>query len=67
MPDEELKTADEWLQHSDFKHVCLMDPDGWDRKNFDESWAEKITRSEFEERLMHSTVIYDASKRGEKS
>ena len=60
---EDLKSADEWLQHKDFKHVQLMDPDGWDRKNFDASWNEEITRSEFEQRLMHSTAIHDASKK----
>ena len=61
---ENLKSADEWLRHKDFKHIQLMDPDGWDRKNFDVSWNEKITRAEFEQRLMHSTCIRDASQRG---
>lgn len=37
-------------------HVEILDPDGWDRKNFDESWSEPITRAEFERRAMASTV-----------
>lgn len=35
--------------------VTISDPDGWDRKDFDASWSEKITREEFELRLGRST------------
>lgn len=35
--------------------VTVMDADGWDRKNHEASWAEKITREEFERRLATST------------
>lgn len=51
---EDLRTSEEWSK------VCVfnvLDPDGWDRKNFDYSWKQElITRKEFEERLTLSTV-----------
>lgn len=37
-------------------NVRVLDPDGWDRTNFDESWNELITEEEFKKRLMRSTV-----------
>ena len=52
----ELKTSDEWQK---LCHVIVYDPDGWDRKNYDYSWKEeKITREEFEKRLMISTCHF---------
>ncbi len=36
----------------------IIDPAGWDRTNFDESFhKEKITRAEFERRVANSTCI----------
>ena len=52
---EDLRTPDEWLEDDDFKGVIVMDPDGWDRQNYEESWAEKITRDEFGNRMGRST------------
>ena len=50
----ELKTSEEWQK------LCkaeVLDPDGWDRKNFQFSWYEEnISRSEFEKRLVLSTI-----------
>lgn len=43
--------------------VTISDPDGWDRKNFDASWSEKITREEFELRLSRSTHADNAALR----
>lgn len=35
----------------------VLDPDGWDRRNFIFSWhEEEITRDEFDRRYMASTV-----------
>lgn len=51
-----LKNSDEWLKEL-FPDCQVLDPDGWDRKNFDISWAEKITKKEFSKRFMYSTVI----------
>ena len=52
--DNELKTSAEWQS---LCTILVMDPDGWDRKNFDYSWyEEKITRSEWGKRMVYSTV-----------
>jgi len=53
----ELKTPDEWLQMDEFKDTTILDPDGWDRSNFTESWNEKITLVQFRTRLYQSTVM----------
>lgn len=56
---ENLKTSQEWerLVPSEFKLV-IMDPDGWNRKNFQYSfYEEKITKNEFLNRLMSSTIM----------
>lgn len=58
VPTQE-KTSDEWLATDEFAGVQVMDPDGWDRQNFQESWAEKITHDEFMRRLCRSTVLED--------
>lgn len=53
--NKELKTSDEW---NELCVVRIIDPDGWDRKNFEYSWyKEKITKEEFERRVMRSTII----------
>ena len=51
-----LHTSEYW-----FKKICndkikILDPDGWDRKNFEKSWNEKISKHEFLIRLGKSTV-----------
>jgi len=50
----ELKTSEEW---SEILDITVMDPDGWDRKNFAESWNELITRDEFMKRAIYSTLV----------
>jgi alpha-amylase/alpha-mannosidase (GH57 family) len=53
---EDLKTSEEW--QSKYPHVKILDPDGWDRKNYQYSWYEElITREEFEKRMMMSTCM----------
>ena len=48
-----LKTSAEWQK--EFTYI-VMDPDGWDRKNFEYSWnKEEITKQEFEKRAIKST------------
>ncbi len=46
-----------WECGIDWGVDTILDPDGWDRKNLVKSWNEFITRAEFEERLMESTVM----------
>jgi hypothetical protein len=51
------KTSEEW---SKLCSMLILDPDGWDRMNFDFSWYhEKITRKEFERRSLRSTVTFN--------
>jgi hypothetical protein len=48
------KVSAEWIKEYDVK---ILDPDGWDRENYDYSFnKEKITRMEFEHRLISSTI-----------
>lgn len=61
MKKAEFKTSEEWQEQ--FKHlIYVMDPDGWDRKNFDNSWyKEKITKDEFFSRVCSSTCRFNVS------
>lgn len=49
-------SAEHWLKTPLFNRVQVLDPDGWDRSNFEKSWAEPITLSEFQKRLNESTI-----------
>ena len=49
------KVSSEWIKEVGYE---VRDPDGWDRKNYDYSFnKEKITKEEFDKRLMESTLI----------
>lgn len=52
------KSSEAWLKEPKFEDITVLDPDGWDRRNFKASWAEEITESEFEARLMNSTCYW---------
>jgi len=56
-----LRTSNEWNSMLCKKLGVLYfirEPDGWDRTNFSKSYyEEKITKEEFESRLMRSTLI----------
>ncbi len=59
MKEEELKTSKEWasLKLSE-SGIIICDFDGWDRSNFEYSYNEElITFSEFNRRLMYSTIM----------
>ena len=44
-------------QWQEICHVTILDPDGWDRNKYLYSWhMEKITRAEWEKRMITSTV-----------
>ncbi len=50
-----LRTSEEWSKED--PSVIILDPDGWDRQNFQFSWyEEKITLAEFLRRRMISTI-----------
>jgi hypothetical protein len=51
-------TSEEWCK---LKNVEIIDPDGW-RNGDENSWTERITEEEFENRRSRSTVNYKPSK-----
>ena len=54
MKKEIKKTSAEWIKKVGYE---ILDPDGWDRTNYDYSFnKEKITMEEFQKRLSLSTV-----------
>ena len=57
MTEEILKTSEQW--QADAEHTwVVVDPDGWDRANFQYSFFEElITEEEFMKRLVNSTLI----------
>lgn len=66
-PDAPLRrTSDKWYEEMREQQryrpegvIEILDPDGWDRKNFDHSfYEEEITQEEFQRRLIMSTVKY---------
>lgn len=52
------KPSQDWLREPQYLRVTIIDPDGWDRRNFSDSWNEEITETEFRARLMMSSVIW---------
>jgi hypothetical protein len=56
-----LKTSQEWNEdlQSLYPDFVVMDPDGWDRRNYPYSWYEElITKEEFEKRVARSTCCW---------
>ena len=55
-----LKTSEEWQKECT---AIILDPDGWDRSNYDYSWSkEKITFVEYNNRLCLSTCLHQSKK-----
>ena len=55
-----IRTSEEWNQ---IFNIRIMDPDGWDRKNYDYSFKEeKISYEEFRMRVNRSTIWLDKEK-----
>lgn len=54
-----FKSSQEWYDELyPEKEVIVIDPDGWDRRNFQYSWyVETITYTTFLSRLMISTCV----------
>jgi hypothetical protein len=52
--DPTLHSSAEWQIYYPY---LILDPDGWDRKNYEKSWAEQITWKEFQNRAAKSTCI----------
>lgn len=64
----EAKTSKEWYELVPKKfNLKILDPDGWNRSNFDISFnKELITKDQFIKRLMSSTIKCDRSFFNEK-
>jgi len=64
----ELKTSKEWFDSvKDEMKLQILDPDGWDRSNFNYSfYEEKINSVEFFKRLSISTIRCDMRKMNDK-
>lgn len=52
------KTSEEWLELVPPEHkLVILDPDGWDRKNYTYSFNEElITEDDFMMRVSNSTI-----------
>lgn len=61
MKEETLKTSNEWqIIHP---NPVVLDPDGWDRTNFQFSWFEElISLEEYCKRTLWSTVMVNKEK-----
>ena len=63
MKEEIKKTSAEWMKEEAYKDVIIIDPDGWNRENYDYSFnIEEVTLSEFFNRLARSTSRFKQSK-----
>jgi len=55
----EKKTSKEWYSLRG-DNLMILDPDGWDRTNYEYSFNEElITEEEFDYRVMGSTCIFN--------
>lgn len=53
------KTSNEWIKEEEYTEIIIMDPDGWDRQNYEYSFNEElITKEEFFNRLSLSTCMH---------
>jgi hypothetical protein len=56
-----MKTSQQWYEELQARYpdFLVMDPDGWDRSNYQHSWHEEwITNEEFEKRVARSTCCW---------
>lgn len=59
MVQEILKTSSEWAEECLLPGEQILDPDGWDRENYEYSFnKEQINQSEFSKRLVQSTGMW---------
>lgn len=61
----EKQTSDYWYNKiRETEDLVIYDPDGWDRKNYQFSfYEEKITKEEFEERVLGSTCLFNMNSK----
>jgi|TARA_R110000822_G_scaffold82467_3_gene195093 hypothetical protein len=59
----ELKTSEQWFTEMAEEGFIIMDPDGWDRTNYQYSfYEEKISHSEYLGRVIQSTCLRTIQK-----
>lgn len=57
--NRETKSSEEWSKDPKFSHITILDPDGWDRQNYEQSWfIEKISAEEYDYRMTQSTIMW---------
>lgn len=55
------KTSNTWQE--EYPNPAVLDPDGWDRTNYQYSWFEElITFDEYQKRVSESTCLADWNK-----
>lgn len=55
MAKHDVLTSKQW---ADKKGITVLDPDGWDRQNFEYSYYEElINEAEFDKRCHYSTTM----------
>ena len=50
---ERMLLPEEWAE---IYGIEILDPDGWDRKNFKQDWARPLTEGAFSTKMMQSTI-----------
>ncbi len=54
------ETSEVWCKKTNVKLESILDPDGWDREDFEYSFfKEKISLTEFKKRLSYSTRLFN--------
>lgn len=54
-----IKTSNLWMKEPKYLGLLILDPDGWNRRNFNYSYyEEEIDEAEFNKRLSYSTVVF---------
>jgi len=54
-----MQTSEEWSKTGILKGSTILDPDGWDRSNWNHSWSkELISKKEFRRRCSESTMMF---------
>jgi len=58
--EAERLTPNEWLKDPRLHGIKIIDPDGWDRKNFEEDWAKPLTLAEMRDKVNISTCLFSS-------
>ena len=56
----QVKSSHDWLKEPKYKNLTILDPDGWNRSDYENSMNELITQGEFNTRVMRSTIELSA-------